>query len=478
MAKNDTIVLTDNNRYSPNLFLGGQHDDVSVNTYSEKSSNLLVSKLNGLNGFHIKELCTQHSSLLAFPEDIKGSDDDPVIFDAYPIRDEAGKHTHYRFKTDNIMGFVGISDGKKSQYLKIRSRFAAGDNDYFLQYLLMKVFNFNFFKELDFTRDPKVMSFDMLMMMFPHYLKKAYAQGLFRAYKTFKHNDANVRGVIDAPRHLKKNIPFQGRIAYNTREYTRDNPLMQLVRHTIECIDRHKTGKEILKSDTETRGAIDVIRQYTLYNPNDRQYVISHNLKPAIHPFYTEYADLQNICLKILRHERIGYGNNKETVYGMLFDGAWLWEEYLNTILRNIGYEHPQNKKHIGGVQLFSEKSLKQHTLYPDFYNNNKKVVLDAKYKSFDSRLNSPTWDSSIREDIFQIITYMHIKGYKKGGFIFPDKIKQSIKKYPLVNDNETILSIPFNIPEEYDSWNKFCEQMQNEERNIKRDIDELCSNS
>ena len=237
----------------------------------KKSSNLLKENLSG---FHVKELCTQHSSLLAFPVDIQGRDDDPVIFDAYPIYDEEGKITQYRFKTDNIMGFVGVSDGEKSQYLKIRSRFADKENDFFLQYLLMKVFNFNFFKDLDFTKDPKVMAFDMLMMMFPHFLKMAYAQGLFRAYKTFRHNDANVRGVIDVPRHLRKNVPFHGRIAYNTREYTRDNPLMQLIRHTIECIDRHKMGRNILRTDMETREAVDAVRQYTLYVPNDLQQVI------------------------------------------------------------------------------------------------------------------------------------------------------------------------------------------------------------
>ncbi len=478
MAKIKPIILTDNNRHHPNKIVGVEGDEylknIFTNTYKDSQVEVFVDKIAGI---HISELCNVHNSLLSFPNDVLGKEEDPVLFDIMSVNINDKKF--YRFRTDNLMGFIGVKDNKgKSHYLTIRSRFEKDDKNYFLQYLLTKVFSFNIFKDLDFSRDPKLQAFDWLMMMFPHYLKKAYAQGLFRAYKTFNHNDANVRGVIDAPRHLKRNIPFQGRIAYNTREYTRDNPLMQLVRHTIECIDRYKTGKEIIKSDTETRGAIDVIRQYTLYNPNDKQYVISHNLKPAIHPFYTAYADLQNICLKILRHERIGYGNNKETVYGMLFDGAWLWEEYINTILRNIGYEHPQNKKHLGGVQLFSEKSSKQHTLYPDFYNDNKKIVLDAKYKSFDSRLNSPTWDSSIREDIFQIITYMHIQGYKKGGFIFPEKAKQSIKKYPLVNDSETIFSIPFNIPEEYDSWNKFCVQMQKEEEKVKREIDELRSNS
>ena len=468
MARNkQPIILKDNNRHHEDIMDGGE----STNTYNLSSEHPIVSKFKGI---HISQLCNTHGSLLSFPSDVIGKDEDPVLFDVKPSTRYDGC---LRFRTDNLMGFVGVTDSKgKSKYLTVRSRFEEGDRNFFLQYLLTRVFGFNVFKDLDFTRDPKVQAFDWLMMMFPHYLKKAYAQGLFRAYKTFKHNDAKVRGAIDAPRHLRKNTPFQGRIAYNTREYTRDNPLMQLIRHTIECVDRHKTGKEILKSDYETREIIGVIRQYTLYSPNNKLQVISQNLRPVVHPFYTAYADLQDICLKILRHERIGYGNKKETVYGMLFDGAWLWEEYLNTILCDQGFTHPQNKERVGGIQLFSVESSKQHTLYPDFYNESDKVVLDAKYKSFDNRLNNSTWDSGIREDIFQIITYMHIQGYEKGGFIYPDITEQTIKEYPLSDGRGTVYTIPFRVPKGYDDWNwkKYCDAMHEEESKMKRRIHDL----
>jgi hypothetical protein len=30
----------------------------------------------------------------------------------------------------------------------------------------------------------------------------------------------------------------------------------------------------------------------------------------------------------------------------MVFDGAWLWEEYLFTILKRLDYIHPENKKY------------------------------------------------------------------------------------------------------------------------------------
>lgn len=477
MSKSKTvpIELTDNNRFLPNK----KASDGDANVFEfGMELNLLVKKFNGI---HVGELCQSHGALLAFPQDVQGTEDDPVVFDSYEFEETVdGKtKTLVRFRTDNIMGFVGTRDEKgKTQYLKISSRFDKSGKDYFLQYLLLKVFNFNIFKDLDFTKDTQVMAFDWLMMMFPHYLKKAYAQGLFRAYKTFRHNDSNVHGVIDVPRHIRKNVPFQGRIAYNTREYTRDNPLMQLVRHTIECLDRHKTGKDVLRADQDTREAVDVIRQYTLYIPNDLQLVISQNSKPVIHPFYTAYADLQNICLKILRHERIGYGDNKndETVFGMLFDGAWLWEEYLNTILKNMGFTHPQNKVKTGSIRLFSEESPLQHNLYPDFYNEMKRVVLDAKYKDFHKRLTySGGWDSGIREDVFQVITYMHRQKYEVGGFLYPSRCDEENGHFPLEGGVGSIYTIPFHVPtESTDNWKAFCQAMHKEEENFKAAIKKL----
>ncbi len=38
-----------------------------------------------------------------------------------------------------------------------------------------------------------------------------------------------------------------------------------------------------------------------------------------------------------LRYEKLKYGSGAKQIYGILFDGAWLWEEYLTTILTKCG---------------------------------------------------------------------------------------------------------------------------------------------
>src|SRR5574344_1522028 len=130
--------------------------------------------------------------------------------------------------THNIMGFIGVNKTD----LRICSRFAKNDgNDYFLHYLIMKVFSLNkSILEHGFSRDS---IFDFSIQLLPHYLKKALRQGLFKEYQKCEYNDSRVKGVIDVNRHTRMNTPFMGNVAYRTRVYSYDNQITQIVRHTI-----------------------------------------------------------------------------------------------------------------------------------------------------------------------------------------------------------------------------------------------------
>jgi len=186
----------------------------------------------------IAELCRQNESLLIFPHSINESDD--RIGDSSVINilntDDAEK---VRIATGNIMGFIGV--GKLR--IKIRSRFDVGRDDYLLHYMLQKVLSFNLF-ELNHNNEQEDV-FDFIMFMFPYFLKAALRQGVYREYQHFKHNDTNLRGAIDISRHIARNIPFVGNIAYSTREYSRDNDMTELVRHTIEFMKTKKYGESV-----------------------------------------------------------------------------------------------------------------------------------------------------------------------------------------------------------------------------------------
>ena len=367
-------------------------------------------------------------------------------------------------KTHSIMGFVG----RNKTQLTISSRFSKKDkHDYFLHYMLQKVFSINILK---FDQTPnKENIWDFLLYLFPYYLKKAYLQGLYKAYKREEYNDANVKGTIDVKRHIRINIPFSGKIAYTTREHSHDNAVNQLIRHTIEHIKTHPFGSGILTSDSGTR---DIVSKFCFvtqnsYNKNARQKIIAANLKPVSHPYFTEYKILQKICLRILQREKLTFGAENDKIYGLLFDGAWLWEEYIATILKEKGIEHRTTIKD----KLFVNSITQNQGIIPDFIcpiknTKNASFIGDAKYKHIDTKNN--------REDYFQIITYMFRYSCPKGYIIFPfDKdIENSdfLRGRERDIDNESnykVIELGIEIPQKVEDFIDFQNQIRKNEQSL-----------
>lgn len=367
---------------------------------------LKVSDLLSVANKPIRQLCEEDNDILVFPLSIDDSDD--RIGDSHIVDIYTEDCNSVRIKSGNIMGFVG----RKSQQLKIYSRFDSNNNDYFLHYMLQKVLSFNVFN-MEFTSSEENV-FDFLLYLFPTLLKHALRQGLYKEYRRKHYNDSEVRGTIDISRHIKENIPFRGTVAYNTREYSYDNSVTELIRHTIEFIRTFPIGNTILSSD---RIVEEYIRDIVLYTPSynraERMRIINENLRPRCHPYYKEYMILQKLCVQILRQEKINYVMDDDRFYGILFDGAWLWEEYLNTLLRDIEFKHPENKLGTGAIYLFEHGGQR----FPDFWK--KGIVLDAKYKRL--AVNGNSLDIS-RDDVHQIMAYMYRLKANKGGIICPYK--------------------------------------------------------
>ena len=400
----------------------------------------------------IRQLCDENEHLLVFPLSIDDTDDrigDSTIVDIY-----AEDESSVRIKSGNIMGFVG----RKNQQMKIYSRFDNQKHDFFLHYMLQKVFSFNIFK-LDFTSSEDNV-FEFLVYMFPAMLKKAMRQGVYKEYRRFRHNNANVRGTIDISRHIRENIPFRGTVAYNTREFCFDNSITELIRHTIEYIKTIPSGDMILSSDKTVEDCIKKIVSYTpSYIHTERIKIIQDNLLPCNHPFYTEYTTLQKLCVQILRQEEIKYGTDDDRIYGILFDGAWLWEEYLNTLLCEKGFIHPENKLGTGAIYLFEHGGQR----FPDFWKQD--IVLDAKYKKL--AINGTRLDIE-RDDVHQIMAYMYRLKASKGGIVCPyDGEKNKIISQNMHKDSYlgSLSLYALAIPKNCSSYEDFTKRIVENER-------------
>ena len=458
-------------------------DNMRPTRLSELALEQSVDDLQRIANKPIERLVANDNvTLLAFPQSFKlGLDDIDKNCILYLDGEE--------LSTGNIMGFVGVND----TMLTIKSRFAKNDEeDYFLHYMLMRVFHFNLTNLRHSVSSESV--FDLLLFVFPFFLKKAFRQGVYKKYRRYEYNDSNIRGLIDVSRHIRENVPFRGTVAYSTRMHSYDNEVTELIRHTIEFIKCRPLGRIVLGSDAETKSAVSALVQATpSYNVKDRNRIVNCNLRPVNHPYYSEYTELQQICVRILRYESIKFGQDKNQIYGVLFDGAWLWEEYLDTILSssNLGITHAKNKEGINGIQLYEGGGK----YFPDFYHKTgfaeNSFVLDAKYKRLGFDLTVDGQDDKKtntiligRDDLFQMITYIHVLPARHCALLYPIEMNDDNSNgiilsasRKLLGDGGEIMGIGIPIVESA-NFVDFCDKQKNMESKLVEEVKIWLGNS
>lgn len=422
-----------------------------------------ISLLEKFSEKNIFKLCEENPGLLVFPRDPPESDE---IRDqeSYLFKIVTTKENKYEIKTKNIAGFFGI----ESLEFHIFSKFEEySPNQYFLHYMLGRLLN-AYMLDLPVASGSEPI-LDFLFYLFPHYLKRAVCRGIFRTYRTFERNDDCVCGAIDFSRHLCINTPFRGRIACRMREHTGNNALSHLIRHTIEVMRASPRTSRLLTADEDIRVAVRTIIGLTPdFSRYDLPKVIAKNLRPLRHPFYTKYADLQNLCLKILRHERIMYGQSGNRITGVVVRVDLLWEKYLARVLAEADCGIRHGKPFTSEtVPVYKNNSV---PLTPDFFFSN--LVMDAKYtkKSGESLLLAIS-----KEDRRQLITYLYLLQASAGFLIHPcSEVEKTVIRYEDNGNGEltgyggSIGTILFAIPQKVSSFSEFKKKIKQSEEDLK----------
>lgn len=428
-----SISIKDNKKYSEEHF---QETPCLI----EAIANKTLGQLEG-------------EGVFVFPELLKDAEDitkDQMILQK--INDE--------YWSGNVMGFIGLGNER----LTIKSRFCSSNSDYLFQYLLENVLNFPNIVDLETNAEQDDRMFMMLLFLFPSYLAAAMRKGVFKTYVNNKYNDGNVKGVVDIDRHIKMNTPFVGNIAYHQREYTFDNYLIQLVRHTIEYIKRKPYGSNLLlKVKDEVNLIVNATESYQL---KDRRKIIAKNKKNTVrHSYFYEYRKLQRLCILILQNEKHQIGTGGDKIYGILFDGAWLWEEYVFSLLNKDKYYHPMNKAKRGAQYLFSGSVGR---IYPDFIGTDieNRIIADAKYKPIDNIGN---------KDYLQLLAYMIRFDSKRSYYLYPEIGNDNNSTYKLnkgtsyennvqARDDVFITKLGLLIPQDAESYEEFIDRIKKSE--------------
>lgn len=391
----------------------------------------LVRLLSRFAGYTPAELSSAGGTVLHDPASMEadGSSDTPV----FTVNEPA-------LTTFNAMGVLRLRDEHLRLTLEIRSRFDPEQNQFFLNYLLHRVFGGSFTEPVDLGHSSLWEL--LLILVFRSRLLEACSQGLFKRYTRFEHNDANFRGTLNLNRHLRRNVPFVAAVAYTTHEFSHDTPVTRLIRSALWHIE----NKYPRLLDGTEQSLIDARQGIERNTPSWRaRHLVSYlkeNLRPLRHPYFTAYEPLRQVCLAVLKGEGAALYEDDpaQEVEGVIFDGAWLWEHYLASLVVPLGMTHCLYGQN--GIPVFRDRS---RLFYPDFYHKTKHFILDAKYKR-----------EPAREDIHQVLAYMYLSGAKRGGVILPpDGRVGGTSVQPLAIDCESTHSPSFWAPGTQAFWHQ-----------------------
>ena len=117
---------------------------------------------------------------------------------------------------------IFLVSGRGDERLTIHSRFANGDDDYFLHYMLQDVLQLNL-TSLNVGLSQEDSWYQLLIYLFPKYLQAALRKGLStRNTSVFSTMTAMSKGRLRLLDILRKMFLYR-KITYSTREFSFDN---------------------------------------------------------------------------------------------------------------------------------------------------------------------------------------------------------------------------------------------------------------
>ncbi len=379
--------------------------------------------------------------------------------------------------TNNVAGFIEYSDKSDDvkESLAIHSRFPVKDKngdlsyreDYFLYYMLEKVFDVNL-ESFERSATMKQRIYNFLVYLYPKYLEKALQKGLLQEYKYF---------MVD-----NKSDKTENRNSYSVKELTCGHDFIHLIKHTIEFIKNIAgEGYSSFINDVLSEESIELFMSSTKnYGDKDASDVFEAVLQDGTtDDFCSEYIDLFKLSLYILNDGKEKIYKNDEDIYGVLFDISWLWEEYIYTILSvkvpELKLLHPENKLNKNAVFLLqdiADNEFKTQPAYPDFYSEDCRIVLDAKYE-----FQNENDKDMPNDDLYQIISYAHVLSSKSTGIIYPSRTISNLKVIGETNtkvaDPISVFKLGLYIPDDVDNYDDFRKAIGKSEDVFKRTLED-----
>lgn len=296
---------------------------------------------------------------------------------------------------------------------------------------------------------------------------RAWKRGRLRLYRTVSKYDSCIQGRLDLPRKIRRSLGLQdGAMAYQVREFSGDNPYNHLFYQACLAIQRWYPlmTEDLFRRMPAFRMAFqDLAGQSGAWNRTDPRVLLAETRKRIVNPIYRDYETLRGVARAVL--QRMGGLHLQQTevpdqapmVTGVFLDASELWERYL---VRRVFPVLPAAQKTcpILGGRL----NVRPDFLWPG------RAVLDAKYRPAWGRTLRQPWGEDVRDDVYQVLSYMLALKCGRGGVIFPvsGSAGADAAALPVSEDGGTFWRFPFFVSAETDP-ERFRETLAQEETRV-----------
>ena len=279
------------------------------------------------------------------------------------------------------------------------------------------IFMLSFTKKLDIkTGDVAKLSDEK--NPFLEILIREYALSLFDALKKFtpkryirEEDNLNfLKGKIKFSENIRYNHTNQAKFYCEYDEFSENNLLNQLFLFVSTClynISGSSFNKKILKSILNYYTEINLVR-FDKFKVQKIKLLRSQELFKK--PF--------NLAKMFVEQTSVDLSKNKFENITLVWDMNKLFEEFIFELIKKCNAEHNSKWKLTAqkGRRLLVNDSCKKRNSFVDILieNDNGKIVLDTKYKKFE------TENDFSNEDVFQVSTYCLIHNAHRAILLYP----------------------------------------------------------
>lgn len=249
---------------------------------------------------------------------------------------------------------------------------------------------------------------DLYFELFINELEFLMHKGMVKKYRKTDANQNALKGGLNFPKHINKNIVHKERFFVNYTTYDKDHKIHQILFKALRVLNQINTNNTIKSR----------IGSLMLDFPEVSDIKITESLfdRLIFDRKTTSYKGAIEIAKLILLNYHPDLSKGRNDVLALMFDMNLLWEQFVYKSLNR--HKDKDEEIHAQHVRNFwKPQSGFKSKMKPDIVLKNKitgkSIVLDTKWKNLNGYNPSP-------EDLRQMFVYMKYFNANKVALIYP----------------------------------------------------------